>query len=235
MTSSPPATATDRPLPQIGGVRIVVDVQHLYRNTHPHDRGTVYTLGDGTHVTEAHCTTIYAAALVAKLKAHGADVLTNDPVRGILVGPYSRRQRFANAWAHLLERPTPPLYLACHLNAGRGSYATIEMMAAHRDAAFGQWLTSYLSRDFPEILSGRTVGLAPGERGAVCIEGFDGPAAILEPFFGDNPAQQRLMEPPRLVQLGNTLGAAIAMWFMGSPRAATPGLQSAGPTGNVVR
>src|SRR6266481_4300012 len=167
------------------GLKVALDVQHLYRPNHPRDQGSVYQLASGATITEAHCTLLYAAAIHGFLIAWGATVLSNDPVAKTLVGTYSQRNDAANLWG-------ANLYLACHLHAGHGSYAAIEMMSARRDDRVACWIGNELVAAAPEILEYRTVSLAHLERGAVCIERCDCPALILEPFFGDNPRQQGL-------------------------------------------
>lgn len=188
------------------GMRVALDVQHLYRPNHPRDQGSVYRLATGETITEAHCTLLYAAAIHEWLLGYGAEVLTNDPVRGILSGYYSTRNEQASAWGS-------HLYLACHLNAGGGSYAAVEMMAGKRDDRLAGWIGNELVSAAPEILESRTVSLAPGERGAVCIERCACPAAIVEPFFGDNPHQQSMMAAPRLVEIGQAIGRGVGSWW----------------------
>lgn len=193
----------------LSGMKVVVDVQHLYRPNHPRDQGSVYTLADGSMLTEAHCTTIYAGAIHEFLLSWGAEVLVNDPVRGLLVGYYSQRNRDAGFYG-------ADLYLACHLNAGGGSYAAIEMMAAHRDDRLAEFIGNELTAAEPEILESHPVLLAHGDRGAICIEGCVCPAAIIEPFFGDNPRQQVLTSAARLVGVGQAVGRGVGNWWRGA-------------------
>lgn len=194
---------------RLSALRAVVDVQHLYRTgLHAHDRGTVYALANGTHIAEADAAIIYAAALTAWLKARGASVLTNDPVTGALTGPYSRRNLLACQWG-------ADCYLACHLNAGGGSYAALEYMAGTSGDALASSIGRQIVNDFPLIGRSRSLALNHGQRGAVCIEGVLGhrAAVILEPFFGDTPAVQGMFAPTKLHQLGETIGEGIAQWW----------------------
>lgn len=186
---------------------VAVDVQHLYRASHPGDRGSIYTTSSGGRVAEAELATRYACGIVAALRERGADVLTNNPASGTLVGDYWTRNREAAAWG-------ASIYLACHVNSGRGSYALCEAMSVTPGCALGQWLVNVLARDFPVILSGRVNQLHGHDRGAVCIEAFlaRGAAVILEPFFGDNPSMQSLFGPVALYALGHTIGDAVADW-----------------------
>lgn len=192
------------------GLKVAVDVQHLWKPPpHDGDRGSLYTLEDGTHVTEAHCTTIYAMSLCAWLTARGASVLTNNPARHVLIGFYSERCRAALHWgAHV--------YLACHLNAGRGSYASLESMAETPGLNLGIWIGEELRRASSLILSTRTVALKLGERGAPCVQAALPPCAavIVEPFFGDNPRQQILMTGPGLAQVGEAIATGVGNWWL---------------------
>jgi N-acetylmuramoyl-L-alanine amidase len=190
------------------GLIVAIDVQHLYRPNHPRDRGTVFRLADGTTVTEAALATQYAQAAAEYLTARGALVLVNQPAIGELVGFYSARNRFARVHgAHA--------YLACHVNAGRGSYAALEHLDGVTVAArLASWIGSALS-GFPSILNARNLALRHGERGAVCIEAC-GPAMaalVVEPFFGDNPKQQQLTSAAQLVAVGQVIGQGVASWW----------------------
>jgi N-acetylmuramoyl-L-alanine amidase len=194
---------------RLSTLRAAVDVQHLYRTgLHRGDRGSRYTLANGTHINEADAALIYAAALTAWLKARSAAVLTNNPITGELTGPYSRRIKAATMWG-------TDCYLACHLNAGGGSYAALEYLVG--STASGQLADRVRTQliPFSEIRSTHAVPLAPGQRGEVCLRGFprSGAALILEPFFGDNPDQQDLFAATKLHQLGETIGEGIAQWW----------------------
>jgi N-acetylmuramoyl-L-alanine amidase len=188
-------------------LKVAVDVQHIYRPHKPNDRGSVYTLANGTKTTEASAAVIYAAALSSYLAERGAQVLTNDPTRGILVGHYSSRNQSATMWgAHL--------YVACHLNAGGGSYALMEYMnpKAHGAAqAMGDSLTG--------VFSGLGVCqlrvLSDSSRGAVCVRWVGSPtlAVLCEPFFGDHPASQHMLAAPALVSVGRAIGSGIVSWW----------------------
>jgi N-acetylmuramoyl-L-alanine amidase len=196
----------------LSGMKVALDVQHLYRPNHPSDQGTVYHLANGyansSSITEAHCTLIYAGAIHEFLASWGAEVLTNDAGAGVLTGFYSQRNHAAGLWG-------ADLYLACHLNAGGGSYAAIEMMAAHRDDRLTGFIGTELTQSVPEIRSSRAVGLGQTDRGAVCIRDCSCPAAILEPFFGDTPSQQGLMAAGRLLEVGQAIARGVGSWWRG--------------------
>jgi N-acetylmuramoyl-L-alanine amidase len=188
-------------------LRVVVDVQHLYRvGLHANDRGSRFELEDGTHIWEADAALIYADAIADHLEARGVPVLCNDPTRGILTGFYSERNRAAQAWG-------ATAYLACHLNAGRGAYALLEVMEGRDDtlaSAIGERLVT-----IPELQRFERRWLKVGDRGSVCIRFVKEtiPAVLLEPFFGDQPAHQPLLAFPRLRELGETIAQGITAWW----------------------
>lgn len=211
----------------LAGLRIAVDVQHLYRRSHAGDRGAVFTLPNGTHVTEAHAATQYAGALASELRAGGADVLTNDATAGVLVGDYWTRNRQAAAWrAHA--------YLACHVNAGGGRYARTCRMAGEYvpGAAFvdafdlSAAILRALAAGLVEISSGSATVLRRGERGAVCIQSFNGPGLVLEPFFGDSLAHQGLLVAPGVQAVGMAIAAGVESWWVARKWPPSAGRQS---------
>jgi len=198
----------------LDGLRIAVDVQHLYRANKPNDRGAVFTLPDHTRTNEADAALIYAAALTSWLRERGASALTNDVARQILVGPYSWRHRAVSEWrAHA--------YLACHLNAGRGSYSLMEHMSLTRGAELAALIGPRLMLAFPGITASKVRALSDKDRGAVCIRGVPGSiaAVLCEPFFGDWPGHQSLLSAPKLVALGRVIGEAVAEWWLTHPPA----------------
>lgn len=199
----------------LAALKVVVDVQHLYRTgLHARDRGAIFTLPDRTRVAEASLATSYAFALCETLSTAGASVLTNDPLRSILVGPYSARHTAAMAWK-------ANLYLACHVNAGGGRYARLvglaESPAALLAATPAGQIGKQLTDTFPgTIRSADPHPLVAGDRGAVCVRGILPPAAalILEPFFGDTPIHQALFAPAQLVALGRAIGRGVIEWWV---------------------
>lgn len=192
----------------LNGLRVVVDVQHLYRTSHPNDRGSVFTLGNGTHISEGEAALVYADGLADWLTDRGAEVLTNQPGRGILTGYYSTRNRAAAAFA-------AHVYLACHLNAGGGRYALAEFMSTTIGEALALELGPPLTTRFPQIRSAQTRGLRSDDRGAVCIERVAGSiaAVLCEPFFGDNPEHQGLLATPQLRAVGEAIGFGVSNWW----------------------
>ncbi len=200
----------ERRAAMLQGLKVAVDVQHLYRAHKPNDRGSLYTLANGTRTTEASAALIYAASLKRWLMGHGAEVLANDPAKGILIGRYSTRNRMAAAWG-------AQAYLACHLNAGGGYYA----LAEHMGATLGKYLATQIAKrldlSYPAITSGHVRALSSTDRGAVCIQylPLSVAAVLCEPFFGDNPVHQPLLAAPELDRIGTLIGEAVAAWWQG--------------------
>lgn len=194
----------------LDGLRVAVDVQHIYRaGDRAGDWGATYALANGTHASEAAAALLYAAGIRAWLRARGATVLTNDPLHGILVGSYPQRNRAADAWR-------ADLYLACHVNAGRGGYTLAEYRSEVKASApIGRVITHKIRGAFAQsITAERVMPLAAGQRGYVCIGQCLCPALILEPFFGDNPKHQGMLLPTELVRLGQAIGAGVTDWWL---------------------
>lgn len=194
------------------GLRVAVDVQHAYRSgIHAGDRGTQYTLESGGKVWESDCALHYAQALSSALRDLGATVWSNDPAQAMLVGPYSTRQAQAmNLGANC--------YLACHLNAGGGSYTLTEYDGGSTwrswEIGLGTRIAGELKTSFPEITSPIVRELARIDRGWVCVSGFvRGPALILEPLFGDNPKHQALMSLSGLEAVGAAIARGVVTWW----------------------
>jgi N-acetylmuramoyl-L-alanine amidase len=202
-------------IPDLAGLRIAVDVQHVFRPHKPKDRGSVYTLADGSRVNEADAAIGYAASLTAELRRRGASVLTNDPANGILVGYYSARQRHAEGWGALA-------YLACHVNAGGGRYSLMEYPSGAGGYGLAVLLNLALSRRFSrELLFEKEAPLAhgsnvePDSRGWPCVGYFpkNRAAVLVEPFFGDTPSHQGLLSAAGLRDVGVALAAGVSYWF----------------------
>ena len=198
-------SSPDRPL---AGHVVAVDVQHLYRDgLHALDRGSRFALAGGGHVWEADCALHYATALAASLTSFGARVITNDPRSAFLIGPYSRRQ----AQAMALGADT---YLACHLNAGGGSYGLAEVCVPF-SRLLATTMLDALAEAVPAVSGIQIRDLKPGDRGAVCIRGFTrGPAVLLEPLFGDCPAHQPQLSLEGLTLVGEALARGVVARYV---------------------
>jgi N-acetylmuramoyl-L-alanine amidase len=196
------------------GLRVALDVQHIYRTgIYANDRGCRFKLAGGLTVWESQAATAYAAAAAAWLRARGADVVTNDPAHQVLIGPYSRRNLYASARG-------VAAYLACHVNAGGGSYCSMGTFGLARAGTL--LLATEIAgavRDAIPALAGSTFPLLKrGDRGAVCIERtYPAVATVLcEPVFGDNPRLQDALTGPGAVRLGEAIASGVAEWWVAS-------------------
>jgi len=212
--------------PTLQGLRVALDVQHLFRDPpHEKDRGAVFRVpvegyAKGMTIRETDVTTAYVDAAAAMIAARGGRAFTNDVARGVMVGPYSRRHRAAASWA-------VHAYVACHVNAGGGSYAlALFNRHAPRGRAFAQALARAM-RDVAVMQPGAPIidhvarAVGPGDRGWSCIGGFgvterpETPAAaIFEPCFGDNPRHHGLIlspGPSQVIALGLVRG--LEAWW----------------------
>lgn len=184
---------------------VVLDRQHLGKPSKPGDHGAIYGALRETDLTDG-----YIAAARASLERHGHDVQV------LAEGEYGPRQRSAVALARL--RRDRVAYVACHVNAGGGTYALAEYderseggcELAHAVAALKQ-------RGLPGITAQRTAPLGPGSRGWVCIAGiYAGPpnlsGVIFEPGFIDAPSHAPLWTAAGLVQVGEALAAGCMAW-----------------------
>lgn len=202
-------------------LRVALDVQHLYKpklrssqggtgaKAHPEsDRGTRFVTAAGTVVWEAEAATTYAGACASYLRDRGAEVLTNDPVHGILTGSYGSRNRAAIAFH-------ADVYIACHVNAGHGSYALTEFATGNPGYGLGNAIGAELWQVSERILNAKSQELKPGDRGLVCIREVPNWIAgvIVEPFFGDTLSMQPLLETPELVRIGEAIARGIVQWW----------------------
>ncbi len=185
---------------------VAVDVQHRYRGgIHAKDRGTRFTLANGGVTWEADAAEGYAAVLADALEAGGFQTMRNDPARGTLIGPYWRRHVQAKAAG-------AGLYLACHVNAGGGSYGLTEFVAGTNSGALANGIVAALDRDIAQVLSGHARVMVPGQRGYGCLPSTRG-GVLLEPFFGDKPSHQSLFDRSGLALVGTSIARAVAAHF----------------------
>jgi len=199
---------------RLTGLRVAVDVQHLFRPSKPKDQGAVFTFPDGTHRTEGSIALAYAQELVSWLGARGATVFTNDPVAPdpVMVGEWSGPYSSRNAEANKLQVHA---YLACHVNAGRGCYGAVEALNGSPGVALAAAIVRRLVT-WPELRLSRVVRLNPSDRGGVCIRGVESgrAAVLLEPLFGDCTAHQAIiLRHGGLADLAGALGEGLAAWY----------------------
>lgn len=199
------ARAREERQASLTGLVVAVDVQHAFK-AKP-DRGARFVLPWGAVWYETDASIIYGMGLALWLQSRGASVLHNDARSGFMCGSYEKRA---------LDARAADVYLACHVNAGGGSYPLVERRADDVKATLlGPYILGALERAYPGVLSKpRARSLGPGERGHVCIAGAPQPALILEPFFGDALASAYLLSSPALIELGQTIGEGVSRWFL---------------------
>ena len=163
--------------------RVVLDVQHLGKPNKPADRGASY----GGY-QEADLVLKYATLAFQELTARGYETFL------ITSGTYAERHAWVNK--HGID-----LYLACHLNAGGGSYSLVEFYydAGRRTRE----IAKIMADNFKAILGtsdGKVWEIAKDGRGAVCLKNTRPSAMLLEPLFIDNEKHLQIaVENPELI------------------------------------
>lgn len=158
---------------------------------------------------EVDLTTAYGTSCAAHLRAAGVDVLWLDS------GGYQERHLEAADAADLVA-PRPALYLALHVNAGRGRlgigfYDARSPRGARASAAIARALGERL----PELAGSRSIAARPSDwtvnawhtiRRIYSAAGPNLSGVCVEPGFIDQPAHAGLWSPPGLERVG----AAVA-------------------------
>lgn len=206
---------------RLAGLRIVLDVQHAWRDSHKGDRGSIYRLPGGRTIAEVDLALAYQAGARQRLEELGAAVLVNDPAGRELVGPYSRRASRALSWG-------AGVYLALHVNAGGGRYTRASVRGGirgpwpshDREVALATSITQAIARDNPVVHGAQITTLRLFDRGWVCVGlvSPEIPTVLVEPFFGDNDDHQLLFSPPLLARLGTTIAGAVQAWWEGQKK-----------------
>lgn len=177
---------------------------------------------------ERECVEHYVKAAAEELAIGGA------PVRVLSEGPYHERNQ-----DDLVA--TADLYVACHVNAGRGTYALalhdhgreqaraacafilneLHQLPGITHARRGEWghprpqADAYQPLSPPMTVGSRTFHVqAWPERGRVCIAEVpeEVPALVVEPFFIDTPSHRPLTQRRSLREVGRRLAQGILAW-----------------------
>lgn len=216
-------------------VGLILDIQHTGRASKPGDLGAAYDLDSDGHPGEpgeqevdlvrGYVSAAFDYARTCKI-----------PVHEFREGEYGERHE----WAIDIARKNPGVrwaYLACHTNAGGGSYALVR--PDHRSAAGARLAARVIVaiEALPEIRGGRVDPLYPTKdaafrdsrsvnapdriawwtRGWSCIDGiYQGPSnlagVLVEPFFGDSAAHKPLTTPEGLARVGRALVDGVIAW-----------------------
>lgn len=195
---------------------LIIDRQHGEKSPGNIDPGAQVRIGD-RRITELELTSAYAEVLAAAVSGAGHQVIRIDS------GGYGAR----NAHGNQIARDSPGervLYLALHVNAGRGTYALA--MHDHKSRG-GAAAAEHLAPAMGALEGISRAKVVPCEsigwtsRAHRCIRGiWRGPANIsgvlLEPFFIDSAggAHDQYREPAGLELVGQAI-AAGALAYLG--------------------
>ncbi len=185
---------------------VILDRQHGARGDR-FDPGA-----QATGLREVDLTTGYLLAARRRLEAAGVRVLYID------AGHYSDRHARANEAARSFDGSA--VYIAAHVNAGRGDYGAIFHDArSHRGALVALCLKDHLKAALPEaarvkVLGASDIGWTKNAWHTI-RRIYDGPANIsgicLEPGFIDTPQHAALWTPEGLPRIGAALADGLLM------------------------
>ena len=148
--------------------RVAIDVQHMGKPHKPLDRGASYQ-----GYQEADLVLKYATLTFQELTRKGYEAFL------ITSGSYTERHDWINK--HGID-----LYLACHLNAGGGSYSLVEYCWNAGEKT--KKLAHIMADNFKNTLgtsAAKVWEIAKGGRGESCIKNTRPSALLLEPVFLD--------------------------------------------------
>ena len=195
---------------------LILDRQH-YGKPGQNDLGAGADLdGDGVvelDEREANLTLLYINAAKQLAEAQGHTVYVID------AGWYSARHEQAIQIA--LSHPDDMCaYIACHLNAGGGSYSlALHDYRSHGGENLAKAVATEMSVKIPEISRHLVRAASPDEwtNGYYTVKGiYAGPGNLsgvcFEPVFMDNVEHQALLTPEGLVLLGQILANACIAW-----------------------
>jgi len=195
---------------------LILDRQH-YGKPGQNDLGAGADLdGDGVvelDEREANLTLLYINAAKQLAEAQGHTVYVLDS------GWYSDRheQAIQIAQSHPDDMCA---YVACHLNAGGGSYSlALHDYRSHGGENLAKAVATEMSVKIPEISRHLVRAASPDEwtNGYYTVKGiYAGPGNLsgvcFEPVFMDNVEHQALLTPEGLVLLGQILANACIAW-----------------------
>lgn len=183
-------------------MRVILDRGHGHKaDGAPFDPGVTHG-----KAREVDLAAGYIQHAVETLRAAGHEVFVLD------TGTYDARH--AQAIALAAESPeVSSLYVQCHVNGGRGTYAVVEHDArSDRGRAAATCLVEAL-KALPEISKVRRVELKADDRGWACIDDIHASktmcGVLYEPFFIDAPAHAALLSAEGLARVGEALAAGI--------------------------
>jgi len=181
-------------------MKVALDVQHMYKNSHPNDRGErLYGLYETEIVKN------YMSKAKILLEAKGIEVCMSDPGKKILVGDYWERHAFAND-NHV------HLYLAGHMNTDitQKDCGIVEhtVHAGRETVIFAHILKNRIKEN---LNIGEVVlkTLAEKEIGYACIAGLRMPAVLIKPLSLHNHNHIELLKKEGVYLIAETIADAI--------------------------
>lgn len=183
---------------------VILDRQHHGKPARD-DRGA--SSGD---LVEVELTEAYINAAADILRHAGLSVLVLE------WGLYSARHEYARAVAAAV--PGPVAYVACHVNAGGGSYG---LSCYDSRSRAGKGLSDCIADDLATLTgSARSEPASPDKWSNAyhTIKGcYEGPANLsgccFEPGFIDSEAHRWLWYADGLVRVGEALAAGVLAWM----------------------
>jgi hypothetical protein len=200
---------------------VVLDRQHIGKPGKSDLGAGVDLDGDGKveiHEMEANLTPLYIAGAkqYLEIRNHNATVFQN--------GWYSERHQRANTLA-ATNPITSVAYAACHLNAGKGDYASIFYDKRSRS---GKALAEHIADairglELPGVKRVLAKPASPDDwtkhAWNTIRNIYNGPANIsgvcFEPLFIDNEAHQPHLKPGPMHTIGQALAAGCLAWNAG--------------------
>lgn len=190
---------------------IYIDVQHMGDPIKKGRMGAAF--GDQISQTEAFYTSLYAFWMGMRLRELGHEVINMSD------GTYKARHARVNAYEERNEGGPPSVYIACHLNAGAGSYCA---MFYHHQSSNGRALSKSINAKIEERTDITTAKAIPSnnedwtKNAFYCIKGVGRPIAICaEPLFIDNRNHQRLLNVEGMHAIGFAMADGIHEFLEG--------------------
>lgn len=188
---------------------IYIDVQHIGKPNKTRDMGA--SKGDALEDTEAYWTSLYAFYMEMRLRELGYAVFRLSD------GTYRSRHERVNLYEDTIADDGQSVYVACHINAGGGSYSA--MFYDHRSSN-GARLADAIAQTVQTLPRLGTVRKIPADpnnwtRNAYhTIKGVQRPVAICaEPFFIDNELHQEYMSYDMIKLIGREMANGIHLWY----------------------
>tara|TARA_R100000654_G_scaffold73709_1_gene106857 strand:- start:12287 stop:12871 length:585 start_codon:yes stop_codon:yes gene_type:complete len=185
---------------------VYIDVQHMGDPVKKGRMGAAF--GEDINQTEAYYTSLYAFWMGMYLRQRGHEVIN------ISDGQYKDRHARVNYYDERNRNSdTPSVYIACHLNAGGGSYAA---QFYDSRSATGKILANLMNEgllNLPQIQSVKSIPCHNEDwtkNAFYCIKRIGYPVAICcEPLFIDHPPHKELLTVDGMKKLGEAMALGI--------------------------